>query len=251
MSVSEHHTLAGPYALDSVDPGERSAFEGHLQICPNCRQEVAEFAATAARLALAVSTTPPAGLKHAVLQQIKNVRQFSPGLLRRSLATTSNTKPSTQRVRRYMLAACVAAASLGGVATWQNQEARQVGEEANQTQASADRVAAILTAGDARTHAVSLPGGARGVVVTSAKQDRAVFTASGLQAPPNSKVYELWFDDSGTMRPAGFLDQTSGHHVALMEGAMNGATGVGITLEPAGGSRTPTLPAVAVIDFTA
>ncbi|GAA1886698.1 anti-sigma factor [Streptomyces durmitorensis] len=247
MSVTDPHTLAGAYALHALEPDERVTFEEHLALCAECRQDVAEFGATAGRLALAVSATPRQALKRIVLEEIAGVRQVPPRTVRRRVATS----PRSARPRRFMLAACLAAAALGGVATWQHQEARQAREQAGRAQDSADQVAAVLTAVDARTHAASLPGGARGVVVTSASQNRAVFTASGLDTPPQGKVYELWFDEHGAMRPAGLLDSGRSDQMTLMDGTIGQATGMAVTVEPAGGSKTPTLPPVGLISFPA
>lgn len=247
-TVADPHTLAGPYALDALDPDERLAFEEHLAACPECRQAVAEFAATAGRLALTVSAVPRPVLKRAVLGQISHVRQAPPRTDRETSATGSPW--STRWMRRFVLAACLASA-LGAVATWQHQEAGQAGAQAIQEQTRADQVAAVLAAGDTKTHAVSLPDGARGLVLTSASQDRVVFATSGLGTPPDGKVYELWFDERGTMRPAGFLDRERSSQIALMSGDIEDAVGVDITIEPPGGSRTPTLPAVGSVEFAA
>ncbi|MCX5084144.1 anti-sigma factor [Streptomyces sp. NPDC056121] len=249
MSTTDPHMLTGAYVLDALDPDERAALTEHLSTCPDCRQEVAEFAATAGRLGLAAAVTPPPELKQSVLSQIAEVRQEPPRTARETHVVASPR--SAVWLRRMVLAACLVAAALGGVATWQHQEAEQARRQANQARTSADQVAAILSAGDAKTHTATLPGGARGVVVTSASQNRAVFTASGLDTPPDGKVYELWFNDNGTMRPAGLLDRDQSNQITLMDGAIDKATGMGITVEPSGGSKTPTLPPVGLIEFPA
>jgi len=61
------HSLAGPYALDALEPRERARFERHLSGCAACQSEVRDFAAVAAELGLAAATTPPAALKGRVL----------------------------------------------------------------------------------------------------------------------------------------------------------------------------------------
>ncbi|MGW5860749.1 anti-sigma factor [Streptomyces sp. NPDC055239] len=249
MSATDPHTLAGAYALDALEPDERVTFEEHPAVCAECRQDVAEFAATAGRMARAVGVNSPTALKQAVLRQITDVRQEPPRTVPE--AHVAPSPRNTVWLRRFILAACLAAAALGGVATWQHQEAEQAREQAGRVQAGADQVAAVLTADDARTHATVLPDDARGVVVTSASQNRAVFTTSGLDAPPEGKVYELWFDDHGTMRPAGLLDSDRSSQVTLMDGTIGQASGMGITVEPSGGSKTPTLPPVGLIDFPA
>ncbi|MEA3055576.1 MAG: hypothetical protein QOD30_1008, partial [Actinomycetota bacterium] len=50
-SHDEIQELLGAYALDAVDPDERSDVEDHLRDCARCRAEVAEHRDTAAFLA--------------------------------------------------------------------------------------------------------------------------------------------------------------------------------------------------------
>ncbi|MYS43484.1 anti-sigma factor, partial [Streptomyces sp. SID5998] len=90
-----------------------------------------------------------------------------------------------------------------------------------------------------------------GTLVVSASRDRAVFMASGMVRPPSGKVYQLWFDDGGTMRSAGLMDPGRTTQAVLMRGAVDGASGVGITVEPAGGSRQPTTTPVALLGMPA
>ncbi len=80
-------------------------------------------------------------------------------------------------------------------------------------------------------------GGAAAAVVSSRQQDRAVFIGAGLPDPGEGRTYQLWFDDHGTMRPAGLLRNDG---ATVMDGGVRGAAGVGLTLEPAGGSPRPT-----------
>ena len=63
------HLLTGAYAVDALDPDERAEFEGHLDGCADCRDELTGLIETAARLGSAAAITPPASLKAAVLGQ--------------------------------------------------------------------------------------------------------------------------------------------------------------------------------------
>ena len=66
---------------------------------------------------------------------------------------------------------------------------------------------------------------------------------------PAGKVYELWFqDDDGAMIPAGLMPAKSDQTVVLT-GDANDATGVGITVEPVGGSDKPTSDPIALFEF--
>lgn len=248
MSTAELHTLTGAYALHALPEGERLAFERHLGACEACAQEVRELSATAARLGLAVSAVPPHAMRGRVLREITTVRQEAPPHGRNARAGTSPGRAG--RWSSYALAACVAAAAaFGGVAVWQNQAAQDARQEALQARQQNEELAQVLAAPDARTGSEALEGGARGTVVVSQSVNRAVFLASGLARPPAGKVYQLWFDDDGSMRPAGLMDPSTTKDTVLLDGPVDGASGVGITVEPAGGSKQPTAQPLALMDF--
>ncbi len=115
----------------------------------------------------------------------------------------------------------------------------------------ASRSSRVLAAPDAESRTARLADGASGTLVVSERQDRAVFLTSGMAQPPRGKVYQLWFDDHGTMRPAGLMDPGDTSQAVLMEGAVDGAAGVGITVEPAGGSKQPTSDPIALLSMPA
>ncbi|WP_405660750.1 anti-sigma factor [Streptomyces sp. NBC_01166] len=248
MSTAELHTLTGAYALHALPDEERAAFERHLGACEACAQEVRELSATAARLGLAVSAAPPPGLRDRVLRDITTVRQEPP-----PRGGSAGSGVSTGRAGRwstYALAACVAAAAaFGGVAVWQNQVARDARQETARAEQHNEQVARVLTAPDARTSAADLRDGARGTVVVSQSVNRAVFLASDMAPPPGGKVYQLWFDDGGTMRAAGLMNPSATDDAVLLDGPVDRASGMGITVEPAGGSEQPTSDPVALMEF--
>ncbi|MCI4040890.1 MULTISPECIES: anti-sigma factor domain-containing protein [unclassified Streptomyces] len=247
MSTAELHTLTGAYALHALPESEQRAFEQHLEDCEACAQEVLELSATAARLGLAVAETPPRELRERVLREITTVRQDAPAHGRRE---RTGGRGRTGRWYAYALAACVAAAAaFGGVAVWQNQLAQDARQEANQAQRQNEQLARVLSAPDAKTSSGELTGGARGTVVVSQSQNRAVFLASGMAPPPSGKVYQIWFNDEGTMRSAGLMDPKASDDAVLLDGSVDQASGMGITVEPAGGSAEPTSEPVALMDF--
>nr|WP_280871736.1 anti-sigma factor [Streptomyces sp. MJP52] len=79
----------------------------------------------------------------------------------------------------------------------------------------------------------------------------AVFVATGMSPPPRGKVYQLWFADGEEMRSAGLMAPGRGSQTVLMRGPVGGASDVGITVEPAGGSKQPTSEPVALLDMPA
>ncbi|MFE9122387.1 anti-sigma factor domain-containing protein [Streptomyces sp. NPDC007172] len=249
MITADLHTLTGAYALHALPEAEREAFERHLGACAACAQEVHEFTATAGRLGLAVSVRPPVELKTTVLRRITTVRQDSPH-------TPGPPGHAASRVRRarwsrFALAACLAAAAgLGGVAVWQHQQANDAQSRANMAQRQSQQLADVLAAPDAKTTIATLNNGATATLVVARSRNQAAFVASGLPHPPAGKVYQLWFNDAGTMRPAGLMDPGRTTDAVLLAGSVNRASGMAITLEPAGGSPAPTSAPLALMDFT-
>ena len=65
------------------------------------------------------------------------------------------------------------------------------------------------------------------------------------------QVYELWFNDDGKMRAAGLLSPSAGSDAVLLSGTVGKASGMGITVEPAGGSDQPTSDPLGLMNFPA
>lgn len=234
--ATDAHTLAAAYALGALDEDEREDFDTHLQACEACRQDAAEFEATTARLAAAVSQPPPAAAKAQVMAAVDGVRQLPPRV------PAAGRAPALggflrRRAVSLALAAGVAAAALGGVAVWQTQNGREQEQQARQAQQQLDAVSAVLAAPDARTVHGKAANGALTTVVTSEQRNQAVFTAAGLPSPGAGKTYQLWLDHDGTMLPAGLIDHDG---TVTLTGDPADAGAVGLTLEPDGGSPRPT-----------
>ncbi|MGW2089490.1 anti-sigma factor [Streptomyces sp. NPDC001880] len=264
MSKAELHTLTGAYALHALSDGERSDFERHLADCGPCAVEVHELSETATRLGLAVTGAPPRGLRDRVLREITTVRQESPSGAGRHHCDDAPAGGGSAagrgaggsglggRLPRFALAACLAAAvALGGTAVWQHRAAQDARQEALAAQQRNERLTQVLAAPDAEASSGTMKDGTKGTVVVSRSVDRAVFMASGIRQPPNGKVYQLWFDDRGTMRSAGMMKSPAASGAFLLDGPVDGASGVGITVEPAGGSARPTSAPLMLMEFPA
>ncbi len=86
-----------------------------------------------------------------------------------------------------------------------------------------------------------------GHALYSSRQGKLVFTASNLAPVPDGKTYELWIlpRNGGAPVPAGtFTPGPDGNAAVVYPQIPTGveAAGFGVTLENAGGSKTPTLP---------
>lgn len=241
------HTLAGAYALDALTEIERAAFARHIAACDACATEVAELAETASRLGSAVAQPPPARLREAVLAEVSRTRQVSAG--RPAKAGTD----STQRWRRFT-AAAVAAAVLGiaGTATvWAVQEARVDDAQRLAEQVAADqaRISAVLAAPDVRIRSTTVAGGGTVTVALAPSLDDGAILVSGLPAPGADKAYQLWLLRGAAPTSAGVMAADAGAGAAVVHG-IAGVDTIGVTVEPAGGSASPTLPVVVGVAVT-
>ncbi len=229
--MSDIHALSGAYAVDAVDDIERASFERHLASCPTCRAEVASLREASALLADAATTTPPPELRDAVLSGITRVRPLPP--------VTVGGPVHRRRWFPALVAAVVLALVGVGGAVWQPWR-----DDTSQTLSATDQV---LQDPEAQQVSQTLPNGATATVVRSPTEHRAVLVTEDLPEPPTGKVYQLWLQTpSEDMVSAGLMP--AGASTALLDGNADDAIGVGVSLEPAGGSEQPT-EVVALIDL--
>jgi anti-sigma-K factor RskA len=239
-NTHEIHALSGAYAVDALDPAERALFERHLASCTACQEEVASLQEATARLGGLEDVAPPPALREQVLAGIRTVRPLPPEAAPVGAPAPVRTLP----VRRWLTGLAVAASGLGiaggGTVVWQQQH------ESTGQLSVADRV---LQAADAKRVTVTLPDGSSASVIRSVSEGRAVLVAHDLPAAPDGRVYEMWLQTpAGTMVPAGLMDRGSTRPV-LLHGDATTATAAGITVEPAGGSDSPTSEPIALFDF--
>ncbi|MFE5966260.1 anti-sigma factor [Streptomyces sp. NPDC056463] len=242
------HSLAAAYALNAMAADERDMFAVHLRQCAACRQEAAEFEATAARLAWTTTQAPPTAMKQRTMAAIDGVRQLPPRLPATTPAAAFGAAVRRRAVPLALAACLAAAATFAGLAARQHRENEELQNRARQAERRIDDISGVLTAPDARTVHGRAGNGAVTTVVASDRQNKAVFTATRLPAPAAGKTYQLWLDHQGTMRPAGFIHQDG---IVVIEGDTAGAGAVGLTLEPAGGSAQPTTPPLVLMALPA
>jgi anti-sigma-K factor RskA len=238
--TAEIHALVGAYVLDAVDDVERAQFDRHLRECGECRAEVDELRETSARLAGGAWAVPPPSLRANVLATIATTRQVSPAVPHKSRRPVSRWRLVTAA------AAVVVAAAGAATVTYVVQDQRVRDEHATAEAARADqaRVRAILAAPDLVIREQTLTGGGRVTVAVSRLRDAGVIMMAADAAPAGDRVYQLWTVRSRAAVSEGALAVGQTEAVRIVQG-LTGTSDVGVTVEPAGGSATPTLPMVA------
>lgn len=247
--MNDIHLLTGAYALDALDDLERARFRAHLADCPACEAEVGSFLATAAELGALTEVAPPPALRGSVLTAISQVRPAPPvAAPAPAPAAREHVQPEAPvRVPRPRWPLLVAAAALVIVAgvgvTWWS----PWGGETSPTPGIAQRV---LAADDAVSAVVDLGEAGRATVTSSASEGRAVLRTEDMVAPPEGKVFQVWFQTpSDDMVPAGVMEPVPDQTMVL-EGSAADAVGAGITVEPIGGSSEPSGDPIALFDLS-
>jgi anti-sigma-K factor RskA len=227
--TADVHALTGAYVLDTVSDTERMDFERHLRECETCAQEVYELRETAARLGRAASAMPPPRLKSAVLARISQVRQDPP-----QATVTQLPRRRTSLALRLTSAAAAVLLVAAGVLGVLLVQTRQTADE---SEANAAAMAAILEAGDAQVVNQANAEGGRMTLLASRSADRGLLLVENMPAPGPDEDFQVWAIGGGHAEPAGLL--TDGGTRDLEVDGVDGADAIGITVEPAGGSATP------------
>lgn len=253
--------LSGAYALDAVDGDEAVGFEEFMAESDETRYEVTELRDTAVLLGLAAAPVqPPASLKASLMSAIATTPQLpaeapiaapapidtvAADFAQAPSATTLKTQARWFTRPAAVLASMAAAIALiaGGVAV--NNGITQD----RFAQAQSEQFDAIAAAPDVKTLAADVAGGGQAKVTWSNSLLTSAVTVVGMGTLPSSKTYELWYINGDGARPAGTftVGSSDSKTMRVLEGTMKAGDTIGVTVEPAGGSRTPTTdPIVAV-----
>jgi len=250
------------YALGALDdPQELAALESHLGTCGECRRELEALRANAALLAYsAVGPKPPERARQRLLNaiaaepRVERRRAERPLIVGRLRSRWLSVVPVA-----VMLLLAIFSLLLGIDLRNVRRELRQARERERQMREQlaqaqhAQEVLAMWTDPNAmRVKLVSSPKIPPQPLIQTIYQPEKghiLMVASNLAPLPQNKVYELWMlpANGGAPMPAGtFRPDAGGNGMMLhpMETAGIGAKGFAVTIEPEGGSQTPTMPIV-------
>jgi hypothetical protein len=252
------HALTGAYALDAMDPGsELTRFSRHLNRCQSCASEIRGFREVATAMAFAATTEPPPEMRDQVLAAVARTRQLPPEV--RTHARPRRIRgaaPWMPWLSGAIATAAIAVAVFFGLAQAHTQDqlnaaraqnhvlaGQQARVEAELAQAKEhdQALAQVLGAPHVRLLSHTTTEGGVAVVVLDAATRKLVVATSGLPALPAGKVYQLWLIGPVKIVSAGLLPaaQAGVTTPVLAAGIVRGDK-LGLTVEPAPGSRQPT-----------
>ncbi len=241
MAYDEHSALREnlpAYALGALEAEDLRALEAHLQGCEACRAELAEYREISQNL---VMTVPP--------------RQ-PPAALRRKLQSRLPSAQSTRRTVRprfsWSLGQLGVAAALVLVLAINVFSFVQVRDFQRQSQNGQAVLAMLAYPG---TQALPINGGnVSGTVLLDKDRNSAAVIAWNLPKLTAAQTYQIWWIEpnghrvsAGTFRPQADLPYTT--QPCFSSESVSHFVGLGVTIEPAGGSAQPTGPRVFKVDF--
>jgi anti-sigma-K factor RskA len=222
--------LKDAYALGALSEEERREVEEYLGTHSELRTEVDDLRSVANLLALAPREYEPSPkLRRDLMNRISS-----------SPVETPAADPSTRQgglLRRLfgpggLAAAAVLALVTIGMVTWN--ASLQEENQALQGELQGQRTSSYALQGTGAAQEV------RGEVVRLGNE-RAVLIADNLPAPSEDKTYEAWIIRDDVPEPAGLFEPNeTGSAAAPIEGSIEDADTVAVTVEPSGGSSSPT-----------
>jgi len=266
LRCSEVQDLAPAFVLEALEPAEMDAMRAHLAACPEPHPEMAELGSAAASLLLAVpQAEPPAALGSRILEAARRDTVRPPAadtmtraddLTRAGDRTGLVVQPRRDgfgflRLGRPVWATAGLAAVLAivvlGVSAFNLQRERdqlaiyeQGVAQVLDTAAAPGAQLAVLSAGHGQGPAGIAAVGADGNVRLAIR---------GLGPTQGSQVYEAWLivGKNAPQPIGGFTVGSSGTATFATANPGTSAAGVvvALTLEPAAGAKTPTLPIIA------
>ena len=236
------------YALRELPEQQAVEVRRHLDDCPECRRELGDLNSDMALLALSsVGPAPPQRSRERLLKAVKSEP--------RRAATVVMRRPWWSFVPSFVAVLL----AIFGLMLWRENTSLRRKLDVSQ-QASGQRQADLERA-QLVSDALSSPESSHYALVATKTQPvpegRAsymqktgtlVFTAQHLPALPPQKVYQLWLipaSGSAPMPFGTFKPDVQGNAAMIMPNMEKTAPKMfAVTIEPEGGSQTPTMPIV-------
>ena len=269
MTHEELRESLPAFALGALDADEHREVTAHVASCAECAAEVSALGRVVEEIGLdATPVSPPAGLKAKVLERVANERKRSV-LLRMPIEKPRSVEQRPRWASGLALAASIAIAVGASLYAWAlRSELSTLRTDVAATTAEANELRGELTALRRNwvevTRAMNvlrapdmLKVDLKGQASAPGSTGRAfwsrtaglTFTADGLPALPEGRVYQLWTITGAVATGAGLFTPDARGAASVTTAIAADAPrpdAFGVTIEPAGGSTTPTMPIVLV-----
>jgi anti-sigma factor RsiW len=259
MKHSEVEELLAAYALDAVEPDEIIAVEEHLSECPRCRAEVASHRDVAGMFSSSPSDAPPElwerisralsepdpafadSSDQATLPKMAPIRELGSGersATRRLLAVSGVLGAFAAAAAALVIVLSIQVSHLNGrVAAMQSVVGNHGLDSAVAAALLSRHQEAVLT-GSVSSSVSGRRRVAATVLLTPSGQ--AYWVKSNLPKLAASQTYQVWALVDGQPVSVGLVGQNPSSYSAFRVGPRSKA--LMVTVEPAGGTPSPTTP---------
>lgn len=228
--------LAVPYALHALPPRERDDLEARLgrAALPTADafyDEVRAIRETMAVLSAATAEEPPAGLREQLLEAIADD----------SVPSLAGRRTSRRRTT-WLAAAAAAAIGLGALG---------VGLSLRPPAPQQSTAQQVFAAPDVHTVSGAIPAGGTATVVFSRDRNAGVLVMNDVPPPAPGTVYQMWLVNDAGATSAGTMDAAAvAPSTTAVLPDLRKSTKLAFTVEPGGGSTTPTGAVIAELPLT-
>jgi anti-sigma-K factor RskA len=237
------------YALGTLDADEIRALEAHLRDCQDCQSELAEYqAVTTGLLGSIPPQAPPPGLRRKLAAQLPSQRARTPNLLANIFAQFSLGQ----------MAAAVIVVILLGLNIYSSLQIRDLQRQqaALAEHLSNDQTALAMLAYPSTQSLAINPDvqNLAGSMLVDREKRIAVLVLWNLPPLEAGQTYQAWLIDANGNRVSGGLitpvdDQRYTTTTIRSPVPIGEFEGLGVTVEPSGGSEGPTGPRILAVDL--
>ena len=232
------------YAINALDADETAALQVHLQTCDSCRAELAGYQRVSAGLLSALPPqAPPPALKRTLAARLPSAKK--PVRPRWQLQWSFGQFATSAALVLLLFMNLFSSFQMRALQTQQAELTRQL--EMEQT------ALAMIASPGAYTLPVS-DGNVVGSLVVNSEKNSAILILSNLPELERGETYQMWFiePDNGRVS-AGLIDVNRDGSITIASldsrDSLQAYTGIGVTVEPVGGSDQPTGPKVFGVEF--
>lgn len=234
------------WVLGEMPEAERDAFARRLATDPVLARDVTELQEALAAFGTAEAVTPPPGLRDRVLTA---TRAPSSQPDRRQPPSTFLTRAAPWLGLAAAAAIVLAVKFQGDLRELTDAQAQAEATMAALTASLAERDSLLVRLTDPESETVTLAATGAPTPSVKIQLDRkrrlAILSVASLDVAPEGQTYQLWYIVDGTPVPSTTFAPTADGKALLAsiplppEGQIQA---MAITLEPGGGSQTPTMP---------
>lgn len=235
ISHQQAQDLLPAYVLGALPREEISFVRAHILSCDECVNEADQLSEVAAKLAM---TVDPAPLDGSFVDKVMAQAIGTP-IAPEAEVVQLNTRRRSPAALLSAAAAALIVAVMGYFIVDLRGNLTDTKAELVAAEADSERFGRIVSAVLHSDDGMELRGAGAVARVLPTGQG-SLFVAAGMQEAPENHTYQLWLIEDGEPTSIGTFSGVGGIAMLESDHDLDGADAMAVTVEPSGGSRTPT-----------